>query len=392
MTHSNRFMTYIHERLPVLIIAGCLLLFLACETQACNVPVFRYALERWQAENYSAAIVFDGVLPPKQMDLVRLLESETNRKEGLLNLTVYSANSIPADDSRLSVFRKTYKGNKPSLCLFYPASSGIEGPAWSGEITADNMAALARSEMRTKLAGHIIDGEIAAWLMLESGNKAEDDKAYGVLTNAIEMIKADIKLPEGMITSNDATNLSESSDIDPSDILESSIPLKRSFAVERLSRTNAGERVFISTLTNMSTGLNASAAVPMVFVVFGQGRILEPLVGEAINADNLTDMAQYLCGACSCQVKAMNPGVDLLLSFDWQGALEGGRVINDKALPPLTGAGDIANAQTNDKLRQVQAPSSGIPRSPSVMTRNIVVTVAAVIAFLIAASFAIRRK
>jgi len=56
---------------------------------------------------------------------------------------------------------------------------------------------------------------------------------------------------------------------------------------------------------------------PMIFPVFGRGRALLPLIGAGITADNIHSSASFLVGACSCEVKELNPGFDLLLAADW---------------------------------------------------------------------------
>ncbi|HEY7425207.1 MAG TPA: hypothetical protein VH682_13330, partial [Gemmataceae bacterium] len=61
---------------------------------------------------------------------------------------------------------------------------------------------------------------------------------------------------------------------------------------------------------------------PMVFPVFGRGRALEGLIGKGINADTIENAAQFLCGACSCLIKRLNPGVDLLIAADWDAVIE----------------------------------------------------------------------
>src|SRR5262249_34009543 len=38
---------------------------------------------------------------------------------------------------------------------------------------------------------------------------------------------------------------------------------------------------------------------------------------DDLTAETLTDAAVFLTGRCSCQVKRLNPGVDLLVSADW---------------------------------------------------------------------------
>jgi hypothetical protein len=42
-----------------------------------------------------------------------------------------------------------------------------------------------------------------------------------------------------------------------------------------------------------------------------------------LNADLIRELTEFLCGACSCQVKEQNPGFDLLLTTDWNRALFG---------------------------------------------------------------------
>jgi hypothetical protein len=60
-----------------------------------------------------------------------------------------------------------------------------------------------------------------------------------------------------------------------------------------------------------------------VFPVFGQGRVLYALVGAGINEMTIAETCGFLVGACSCQVKALNPGTDLLIWADWWAGLEG---------------------------------------------------------------------
>jgi len=53
----------------------------------------------------------------------------------------------------------------------------------------------------------------------------------------------------------------------------------------------------------------------------------------------------YICGACSCEWKQGNPGADLLMTADWDGALEGSWVVVDKILPPLAGVGELVTGE-----------------------------------------------
>lgn len=46
------------------------------------------------------------------------------------------------------------------------------------------------------------------------------------------------------------------------------------------------------------------------------------LSGKDICAEAIGSAGAFLTGACSCQVKEMNPGVNLLLAADWEALLD----------------------------------------------------------------------
>ena len=56
---------------------------------------------------------------------------------------------------------------------------------------------------------------------------------------------------------------------------------------------------------------------PILVPVFGRGRALGAWPASKMDEDQITEAMQFLCGACSCEVKALNPGWDLLIDADW---------------------------------------------------------------------------
>ena len=62
------------KRLPG-IAAVLILIGMASAGRACNIPVFRYALERWRPEVYQAYVFHNGPLTTEQAALVKTLES-----------------------------------------------------------------------------------------------------------------------------------------------------------------------------------------------------------------------------------------------------------------------------------------------------------------------------
>ena len=129
-------------------------------------------------------------------------------------------------------------------------------------------------------------------------------------------------------------------------MLESSVPLKIAFSILRLSRKDPQEIILRSMLLHLEDDLldKEMEDKPMLFPAFGKGRVLPPLIGAGISEENALADCGYLCGACSCQVKNQNPGMDILVKADWWTALEGSSVIAEKELPPLTGVEDLIAA------------------------------------------------
>ena len=98
----------------------------------------------------------------------------------------------------------------------------------------------------------------------------------------------------------------------------------------------------------------------------------------------------YICGACSCQVKLGNPGVDLLSHMDWYSYLEGSEVVHDRALPPLTGTGDLAEPEAS--VSEPVAKEIVETRKASPLARNLVVVVGVVLGVVVGVSFSMRKK
>ncbi len=98
------------------------------------------------------------------------------------------------------------------------------------------------------------------------------------------------------------------------DVLRSDIPLRVEFALRRLTRENRNE----APLRAMIGGLASEADGPVLVPVFGRGRILDAIPAESVSTQTIINACRYMVGECSCTVKALNPGVDLILNVDWQ--------------------------------------------------------------------------
>lgn len=295
---------------------------------ACQVPVFRYALERWPADAYELICVpAQGGLKPAEEAALKALRDAALDQDFPANITV----KVDTEgENNSSVAR---------MDLFYPGKMRgfLTKPIWSGDATIENAGKIVQSPLRKELVKRILTGESATWLLVESGDPKKDDAAEKALIEHAAKASKNLTLPDGVVGKNDTEKQKEMRPGDEANILQSDVPLKIGFSVLRISRLDVEEEVFLQMLLNLEDDLGEYSKEPMAFPVFGRGRILEPLIGLGLNYDNVIEHSAYLTGACSCEVKDQNPGIDLLVAMDWDAAMEGSQVIIDKMLPPLEG-------------------------------------------------------
>ena len=344
------------------------LIFLAAAviTKACQVPVFRYALERWQPDHYQLVIVHDGNLTSEEQANVTYLEENLVGPNGpIINLR-FEALDLAKEEKQFERWKKLHSDQNASVSihLFFPfeAFEQDTNPIWNGDFTRNNINQILDSPARRELVKRILAGDSAVWLFLETGNQKEDDKLFNTLEKYAKLAEKEISVPEGVIQQSalDDPNLLLSPG-DEENILESSVPLKIAFSILRLSRKDPQEAILRSMLLHLEDDLldKEMENKPMLFPAFGKGRVLPPLIGAGISEENALADCGYLCGACSCQVKNQNPGMDILVKADWWTALEGSSVIAEKELPPLTGVEDLI--ATNESRRNDAEANSSEP-------------------------------
>jgi hypothetical protein len=312
---------------------SCLLFFLFGIAWACQVPVFRYALERWSPDQYELVVTpGNGGLTKAENEAIDYLDAMRTSEESPLNLFVRIA-------------EVTGKSGGATAALYYPGRHpDLEvAPIWKGELSMENAKGLVDSPTRRELVGRILTGESAVWLVVESGTKEKDEAAVEMLRTHSATAMKELEIPEGVV-GQDEIAAGAAIPIDRENILQSDVPLKIEFSHLRLDRKDPGEAILLSMLMNLEDDLGEWEEDPMAFPIFGRGRVLEPLIGKGINEANILEYSGYLCGACSCEVKDQNPGMDLLMAVHWDAAMEGSEVMIEKILPPLEGTAALLAA------------------------------------------------
>jgi hypothetical protein len=281
------------------------LLGLAAMAEACSIPVFRYALERWKPDPYRATLFHRGPLSEAQQAILKPWSQATESLDGVaapasnIELRLVDIDAIE-DEADRALFAEQKSPEAPWLAVQYPRGLRIAKTVWAGPLSEESAARLAASPLRTELINRLCQGQTAVWLMLESGNAEKDQAVAAKLDVELKQLAAKLKLPE----------------LSPDDQLHSAAPLQISFSVLRVPRNVPAEQPLVDLLLHVESDLK-DYAEPIVFPVFGRGRALLPLIGAGITPDNLHESAAFLVGACSCEIKELNPGFDLLLTAGW---------------------------------------------------------------------------
>ncbi|MHC4727968.1 MAG: hypothetical protein ACYS17_12150, partial [Planctomycetota bacterium] len=129
--------------------------------------------------------------------------------------------------------------------------------------------------------------------------------------------KAALKLLEKELETA-TSELKEESESMPEDLAGPELAYE--FSILPVSRSDPNEIMLLSLLLGSEPDLDEYADKPVIFPVFGRGRALYALIGEGINTDNIRETIAFIVGPCGCEIKMMNPGVDLLMAANWDAA------------------------------------------------------------------------
>ena len=274
--------------------------------ECCTVPVFRYALDRWHADAYRLEFSAAALSDAKLADFFRTLGS----------------------DSPVNLEAKP--GSGAEARLIFPHPEEAKSPVvWTGALTPASLAALTDSPARKEIARRILAGESVVWVLVESGNQAEDDAIAARVEKRLRYLEQVAILPR----------------IDPNDPTSKLGPgpaLRVKFSLLRVPR--AGDE---SLLLKMLAGPKPAAELatgPWLAAVFGRGRVLGAWPAVDFGDAEIEEACLFLLGACSCQVKRQNPGWDMLMAVDWDAEL---RRVAEKATDATTTSSSPPVAKPN---------------------------------------------
>ena len=321
--------------------------YLARPVFGCAVPVFRYALERWAPDAYDMVIIHRGPLSDDDPAASLLKDDEAE----FLNLQISTMDlETMAENEVTSLLGGAVPETLPALAIWYPMQKGRAAPFWTGEFTPAAIKALTQSPKRLQLAQRLTDGQTAVWVVVESANVAKDKAAMQRLEQQLSTTTKELQ--------ETASELAEELDMPG---------LSYKFSTLAISRSDPQERMLLEMLLKSEPDLGDYADGPIVFPVFGRGRALYALASEGINADTIRETIAFITGPCGCEIKMLNPGVDLLMGVNWDAAAmqfyQEFYEMAEEPLPELTGVfpEEAADASLN---AQGQVVAATITESP----------------------------
>jgi hypothetical protein len=301
---------------------------------SCNVPVFRYAMERWQADQYRI-VVYHGA--GERGAAFEALRQRLAGKKAAANYSLETVDVTTAEG-------KSAAGGRdfealPWVEVHYPVQARTAQPVWSGRLTADGARGILGSPARSRLAEKLLAGDVAVWILMRSGHQEKDGRAREALRTSLERASATLRIPE---TGADANG----NPIEVSDF--KTYPVR--FGMLEIARNDPQEALLVNALLKSEPDLEGYDE-PLAFPVFGRGRALFALVGKGIQEKNIREACASMLAWCSCEIKAQNPGTDLMVAADWTRPF-GGRMVKDPEVP-LTGVSSFLGAR---KPEAVAAP------------------------------------
>lgn len=329
---------------------GLVVALVACTSLAwaCNIPVFRYALERWRPDVCEVIVFHEHDLTASQLqELAKLKPTESAGAElnpkDQPNVAVIQSrigqDPNPRNRDLWETLKKTAATELPYVVVRTTVSDKRAVNSWHGPLAKFNSRQLLDSPMRRELSRRLLSGHAVVWLLVGSSDATKNAKAKQMLTTELKQLSKTIDFPEGLGL--------------PGSELYAEIPLLMEFSILEVDPKDPQEAFLLGLFHGFHPDANTNGQ-PLLVPVFGRGRALEVIPADRLDADLIGDLTRYLCGACSCQVKERNPGFDLLVATPWERELFG----EDGELPPPPKEFDPTTAPTLLTIPPGKQPAS----------------------------------
>lgn len=324
-------------------------------------PLHRCALEDWPAENYHAYVFHRGPLDPADQELVDVLASAPPKLGA--NLLVSTVDTLKEMDARVEVlWYAQIDAEPPWLVVTAPRHDATTAHVWSTALRTPSVGAILASPARNRIAESLLQGDAAAWLLVECGDTVRDEAAVDLLAGGLKRLEKELRAAK----------------ISPNSQLKSGLPLSPHFSLIRVTRSDAAEEFLLNTLILGEDAVQR----PMAFPIFGRGRVLPSLNGRHLNEEAIGLQCKLLLGDCTNELREATQGSELLLGAHWNSIFEktnsATSVPATAAPPPMPAVETFDSFATNAVSK---TPSSTLPEPSSFTGFAAALILAAVVGF-----------
>lgn len=186
---------------------GVIVAALACGSvaMACNIPVFRYALERWRPDACEVIVFYEGEWNPDAMSKLAKLEGPAagegteagkgteDDDDGRPNVKLVRSRVGEDADALNRELWASMKGSEgvrlPYVVVRTVVSNKRAVNSWHGPLDKFDPARLLDSPMRRELSRRLLDGHAVVWLLIGSpDDTSKTAKAKGLLTEELKKL------------------------------------------------------------------------------------------------------------------------------------------------------------------------------------------------------------
>ena len=302
--------------------------FCAATAIACNVPVFRYALERWQNDLYHVVVFHKGDLSPADKARVDDLGKHSVAERGNANLEITTVDIAQPFEPGFEDLFKTVPAGASLPYVLIQVRMGREKvlTVWQGPLNDADFGKLTHSRDRQEIVDRLLKGHSAVWVVLPGKDELATHNTVNLIETELNRLQDELPLPAGIGQ--------------PGSEVYSEIPLTLRFSVLVL-KPGPDADILLPEIFRRVAPSAAAEGQPLVMPVFGRGRAVDVIPGDKVDEGTVEDLSKFICGACSCQVKEQNPGFDLLMSVPWNE-----RLFSPDMLPPKDNPKKQGKAET----------------------------------------------
>lgn len=303
------------------------LMIAASAILACDTPVYRYAMYRWLPAPYEVYYFHNGELDDAGAKMKEAIDQLGEAEEARANIVFLPVN-LEKDQDLTGVppdVKEAWLKQESPIVPAYLISSPVGVHLRLGQLSVEELPALVDSPKRQQIGDLLGAGSAGVYIFLEGENAEANAEAEKVLRGVVDDVGAGkvelYSLPPMGYGFGQPGEDAADGDASGEEAAEEENPYKLALGLLTLTRDEAKEKALIDCLLALAPDLRESKE-PIVFLIYGRGRALFSCLGKGIHRDNLIQDIEFVTGACSCTVKEQNPGVDLLMCYDWDAAAE----------------------------------------------------------------------